>query len=68
MHQSMLDPRVGGVGIHRAFDWLSIIDFIDYTSQANAPVNVKPQGRGGWHPKGIWLIIDYWLYWLHQSG
>ena len=23
------------------------MDFIDYTSQANAPVNVKPQGRGG---------------------
>ena len=32
---------------------LTIMDFIDYTSQANAPVNVKPQGRGGWHPQGI---------------
>ena len=31
------------------------MDFIDYTSQANAPVNVKPQGWGGWHPQGIWL-------------
>ena len=58
MHQSMLNPRVGGVGIHRAFDWLSIIDFIDYTSQANAPVNAKPQGRGvGIHRAFDWISL-----------